>query len=79
MNTGIEYWTRVFKFYSIDELNKFELSIKPFLDSQKQLNEKVEKRGSKTKEFHNKVREYIKNNPDVKYRDALKNYKNIVK
>jgi hypothetical protein len=48
----------------------------------------VEKRGSKTKFLHQKTREYHKEHPDIKYKQALKivgaelknkNVNNIVK
>ena len=70
-----EYW-RIFKFNSIDELNNFEESLKTLT---KPIEKKLENRGSKTKELHVKIKEYLKTHPEMSYRDALKNYKNIVK
>ena len=85
LETNFEYW-RIFKFPSANELNEFEKLFEKYNKQQvvvepdvKQEIKPVENRGSKTKELHKKIKEYIVKNPNIKYRDALKDYKNIVK
>ena len=86
MNSETEYW-RIFKFKTADEMYKFEEQFQKFqIENIPKIVPKfvpkpikVENRGSKTKELHKKIKEYIAKNPNVKYRDALKDYKNIVK
>ena len=83
LETNFEYW-RIFKFPSANELNEFEKLFEKYNKQQVVVDipvpsKPVENRGSKTKELHKRIKEYIVKNPNIKYRDALKDYKNIVK
>ena len=61
---------KIIKFTSIEELLKFETDYKAFLESKTP--KKIEKRGSKTKDLHKKVKEYLTEHNDLSYKEALK-------
>ena len=83
MNSVNEYW-RIYKFSTLQEMEEFEKQLEPVNNVEEPIKDvvvevKKENRGSKTKDLHKKIKEYLELNPNVKYRDALKDYKNIVK
>ena len=61
---------KIIKFTSVGELVKFEQEYKEFLESKTP--KKIEKRGSKTKDLHKKVKEYLTEHNDLSYKEALK-------
>ena len=61
---------KIIKFASSEELVKFEQEYKAFLESKAP--KKIEKRGSKTKDLHKKVKEYLAEHKDLSYKEALK-------
>lgn len=61
-----------------DQLDKnpiFKALLQNLNVTKKEEPDKPELRGSKTKEFHVKVKEYVEKHPDVSYRDAMKRMK----
>ena len=61
---------KIIKFTSVEELVKFETDFKNYLESKTP--KKIEKRGSKTKDLHKKVKEYLTEHKDLSYKEALK-------
>lgn len=72
-------------FNTMEELEECENKLKQFNNNPGQkiiiggdqpIN-KIDKRGSKTKEMHQKVKKYLESHPDEKYKDVLKKVKKI--
>ena len=65
-------------FKSLQELESFEIKLKQFNEGNNiKPIAKIEQRGSKTKLMHQKVKNYLKDHPNEKYKDVLKKVKNI--
>ena len=48
-------------------------------EKEKEQEIKKDNRGSKTRELHKNIKQYIEKHPEAKYREVLKDYKNIMK
>lgn len=74
------------KFNTFDDLESFEKAFRSYKEGLngsginkpvEMIEPKIENRGKKTKEMHQKIKEYLKDHPNEKYKEVLKKYKTI--
>ena len=69
------------RFNNFDELETFERQFRTYRESFNTRGDikpvKIENRGNKTKLMHQKIKDYLKDNPNEKYKDVLKKVKTI--
>ena len=74
MDSNKKYIVEI-RFSSLEELEKFEQEYKKFREHSNSKGAgkslKVDLRGSKTKQLHQRVKEYLKNHP-ISYKEAMK-------